>query len=210
MRLEASLSLPSPRWPHNESISSMKIMEGALSRAIWNKFETSFSLSPIHFETRSEEEILKKVESASVATAFARYDFPVPGGPYSRKALHGRRFPIQNCGNLTGNITASCNACLALSSPATSFHLILGFSLTIAEFSPALNFELSESSPSPPPPPFFGFVFGRAATAASPFAAGPLPPPSSRTARISSALLKYSVNFWVIASLTFGFFSYFK
>nr|GLL40124.1 Os02g0159950 [Ipomoea trifida] len=124
MRLEASLSLPSPRWPHNESISSMKIMEGALSRAIWNKFETSFSLSPIHFETRRGWELtiiyvyLKKVESASVATAFARYDFPVP------------------------------------------------------EFSPALNFELSESSPSPPPPPFFGFVFGRAATAASPFAAG--------------------------------------
>jgi hypothetical protein len=37
---------------------------------------------------------LKKVESASVATAFARYDFPVPGGPYRRKARHGLRLPI--------------------------------------------------------------------------------------------------------------------
>jgi hypothetical protein len=37
---------------------------------------------------------LKKVESASVATAFARYDFPVPGGPYRRKALHGLRLPV--------------------------------------------------------------------------------------------------------------------
>lgn len=36
---------------------------------------------------------LKNVESASVATAFARYDFPVPGGPYKRKALHGRLLP---------------------------------------------------------------------------------------------------------------------
>lgn len=36
---------------------------------------------------------LKKVESASVATAFAKYDFPVPGGPYKRNALHGRLFP---------------------------------------------------------------------------------------------------------------------
>lgn len=34
------------------------MMDGALSRAIWKRFETSFSLSPIHFETRSEEEIL--------------------------------------------------------------------------------------------------------------------------------------------------------
>lgn len=36
---------------------------------------------------------LKNVESASVATALAKYDFPVPGGPYRRKALHGRLFP---------------------------------------------------------------------------------------------------------------------
>jgi hypothetical protein len=36
---------------------------------------------------------LKKVESASVATAFAKYDFPVPGGPYNKNALHGFLFP---------------------------------------------------------------------------------------------------------------------
>lgn len=36
---------------------------------------------------------LKKVESASVATALAKYDFPVPGGPYNKKALHGRLLP---------------------------------------------------------------------------------------------------------------------
>ena len=36
---------------------------------------------------------LKNVESASVATALAKYDFPVPGGPYNRKALHGFLFP---------------------------------------------------------------------------------------------------------------------
>lgn len=43
---------------------------------------------------RSEEETEKKVELlASVATAFARYDFPVPGGPNSRMPLHGVRLP---------------------------------------------------------------------------------------------------------------------
>ncbi len=42
---------------------------------------TDLSLSPSHLETRSDEDTEKKVELfASVATAFARYDLPVPGG----------------------------------------------------------------------------------------------------------------------------------
>jgi hypothetical protein len=36
---------------------------------------------------------LKNVESASVATALARYDLPVPGGPYNKNALQGRLLP---------------------------------------------------------------------------------------------------------------------
>lgn len=56
--------------------------------------ETYFSLSPSHLDMRSEEETEKKVELlASVATALARYDFPVPGGPNSRMPLHGVRLP---------------------------------------------------------------------------------------------------------------------
>lgn len=43
---------------------------------------------------RSEEETEKNVELlASVATALARYDFPVPGGPNSKMPLHGVRLP---------------------------------------------------------------------------------------------------------------------
>jgi hypothetical protein len=34
-------------------------MEGAFSRAIWKRFATNFSLSPIHFETRSDEDMLQ-------------------------------------------------------------------------------------------------------------------------------------------------------
>ena len=49
------------------------------SRAISKRLRTSLSLSPCHFDTRSEDETEKKTESASVATALARYDFPVPG-----------------------------------------------------------------------------------------------------------------------------------
>jgi hypothetical protein len=33
------------------------------------------------------------VESASVATALAKYDLPVPGGPYNKNALQGRLLP---------------------------------------------------------------------------------------------------------------------
>ena len=48
----------------------------------WLKQKIShLSDSPSHFETRSDEDTEKNVELfASVATAFARYDFPLPGG----------------------------------------------------------------------------------------------------------------------------------
>ena len=46
------------------------MIEGDFSRASVNRLLTSFSDSPIHLDTRSEEETLKKVESASVATAW--------------------------------------------------------------------------------------------------------------------------------------------
>jgi len=42
---------------------------------------TYLSLSPIHFDTKSLLLTLKNVLFASVATALARYDLPVPGGP---------------------------------------------------------------------------------------------------------------------------------
>lgn len=54
----------------------------------------NLSDSPSHFDIKSDEETEKNVELfASVATAFAIYDFPVPGGPKSRIPRHGFRFP---------------------------------------------------------------------------------------------------------------------
>lgn len=71
----------SDRDEHKESISSMNIMLGLWVLASSNKFLTSFSDSPNHLDTKSDEETEKNVELfASVATAFAKYDFPVPGG----------------------------------------------------------------------------------------------------------------------------------
>lgn len=86
IRREASLSLPSPRWPHKESISSTKIMEGALWWAIWKRFETSFSLSPIHFETKSDEETLNKNNSLIPVNTSAYYSVR-RCLPYKKKML---------------------------------------------------------------------------------------------------------------------------
>ena len=56
----------------------------------WRSGEMRFST---HLETRSDDEIEKKVASTSVATALARCVLPVPGGPYSRIPRQGRRSP---------------------------------------------------------------------------------------------------------------------
>lgn len=94
---------PSFLVPASESTSSMKMIAGLFSRAISNRFRTNLygmrarslstathivnlnkthlSDSPCHLLTRSLELTLKNVPFASVATAFARYDLPVPGGP---------------------------------------------------------------------------------------------------------------------------------
>ena len=52
--------------------SSMKMMAGLLALASSKRLLTNRSLSPSHLLTRSDEEMEKNVESASVATALAR------------------------------------------------------------------------------------------------------------------------------------------
>lgn len=129
--LEDSFS-PSLLDPAKESISSIKIIEGDFSWAIWNRLLISFSLSPTYLLIRSLLEIEKKVELAWVAQALAKKVFPVPGGPYRRIPFQGFRIPTKISGNLEGRIMASFKAILAPSKPATSSHLTLGFSVTMA------------------------------------------------------------------------------
>eukprot|EP00835_Amoeboradix_gromovi_P005412 NODE_505_length_7533_cov_0.471886.p5 type:complete len:148 gc:universal NODE_505_length_7533_cov_0.471886:2755-2312(-) len=109
-------------------------MDGRWSLAIWKRDFTSFSDSPIHFETKSDEDTAKKVEFASVATALARYDLPVPGGPNKRIPFQGCLVPVKRCGNRIGSITASFKLSFAASKPATSSHFTFGFSCNITEF----------------------------------------------------------------------------
>ena len=86
--LEDSFS-PSVLFPQRESTSSMKIKEGFFALANSKSCLTSFSDSPCHLETKSEDEMEKKVESHSVAHALAKKLLPVPGGPYNKIPVHG-------------------------------------------------------------------------------------------------------------------------
>jgi len=51
------------------------------------------SLSPRHLEANVADETLKNVVPHSVATAFAKRVFPVPGGPNIRTVFQSRRMP---------------------------------------------------------------------------------------------------------------------
>ena len=75
-----------------------------------------------------------------MAQAFARNDLPVPGGPYNKMPDQDFLYSSKKCGNLVGSITASCREDLASSNPATSDHLIFGFSVTIAPERESFNF----------------------------------------------------------------------
>mmetsp|Transcript_10788 Transcript_10788/g.45282 ORF Transcript_10788/g.45282 Transcript_10788/m.45282 type:complete len:253 (+) Transcript_10788:543-1301(+) len=210
IRRLASLSPPSPRAPHSASISSMKMMEGLWSLAIWNNWLTSFSLSPIHLLTRSEDEMEKNVESASVATALAKKLLPVPGGPYSKKPLQAFRFPVKNWGNLTGKMTASFKASFAASRPATSDHETFGFSVTMAPPSAPCIFLVSSSSA---PVALLFPPFGFARSALSGLCAGlALFVACSPSINLlsSSARSRYSVNLVLIVCCIIGFFSYLR
>lgn len=65
---------------------------------------------------------LKTLTWHSVATARASNVLPFPGGPNNSKPLAGVRNPVNNSGRKEGNITISCNACLAVSCPTISSH----------------------------------------------------------------------------------------
>ena len=120
---------------------------------------------------------------------------PVPGGPYSKKPLHALRLPVKNCGNFTGRITASFSASFAAVRPATSSHLTLGFSVTMAEPNALCILRASSSSPPlppPPPPPPLGLA--RRALSGELTGLARLVASASMSFLSSSARSRYSVN----------------
>ena len=64
-----------------ESISSIKMMHGALFFASSKSFLILLAPTPTYFSSKSEPDVAINFTPASPATAFARSVFPVPGGP---------------------------------------------------------------------------------------------------------------------------------
>mmetsp|Transcript_3192 Transcript_3192/g.9950 ORF Transcript_3192/g.9950 Transcript_3192/m.9950 type:complete len:221 (-) Transcript_3192:458-1120(-) len=109
---------PSWRWPPMESISSMKMMEGACSRAMTKSSRTIREPSPMYFWTSSDPETRMKVQSVWCATARARRVLPVPGGPYMSTPL-GWAMPSDSnsSGCLIGSSMTSLISLICLSQP---------------------------------------------------------------------------------------------
>ena len=120
-----------------------KMKKEPTCRAAVNKALTNFSPSPTNFEVNVEAEMLKKADSDSLATALASKVLPHPGGPKRRRPLVGVRRPVNSSGLSAGSMTASCNACLALSWPATREKLQLAASSMISSITTFKNLLLS-------------------------------------------------------------------
>ena len=106
------------------SISSIKMIQGAFSRACLNKSRTLLAPTPTNNSTKSEPESEKKGTCASPAIALAKSVLPVPGGPTNNAPL-GILPPkaVYFFGCLRKS-TISITSCFASSKPATSWKVI--------------------------------------------------------------------------------------
>ncbi len=102
----------------------MKMIAGALSRAIENRRRIRAAPRPANISTKAAADWAKKLAPDSWATALASSVLPVPGGPWSRMPL-GTRAPsfLKRFGSRR-NSTISASSALASSAPATSSHPI--------------------------------------------------------------------------------------
>ena len=116
-------SLPPPycvsRLLPTASISSIKIIHGAIACACLNKSLTLDAPTPTNISTKSEPDSEKNGTPASPATAFASKVLPVPGGP-TRSAPFGSLAPISEYFlGLWRKSTSSVRDSIASSCPAT-------------------------------------------------------------------------------------------
>mmetsp|Transcript_7607 Transcript_7607/g.21620 ORF Transcript_7607/g.21620 Transcript_7607/m.21620 type:complete len:346 (-) Transcript_7607:39-1076(-) len=118
---------PSMRALPMLSTSSMKMMEGACSRAITNSSRTMRLPSPMYFCTSSDPETRMKVQSVWCATARASSVFPVPGGPYKITPL-GWAMPSasNSSGCLMGSSITSLISLICSSRPPTMSYVESG------------------------------------------------------------------------------------
>mmetsp|Transcript_11029 Transcript_11029/g.45787 ORF Transcript_11029/g.45787 Transcript_11029/m.45787 type:complete len:422 (+) Transcript_11029:556-1821(+) len=142
--------MPAPRWRPTASISSMKMMHGALALAFSNRSRTRDAPTPTKSSTNSEAAQLKKGTPASPATALASSVLPVPGGPTSSAPLGILAPSAVYLSGFFRKSTTSCSSSLAPSTPATSSK-----STPVSGTSWNLDLVLPKSigPPGPPMPP---------------------------------------------------------
>ena len=145
-----------PRARPIASISSMKIIQGAFSRACLNKSRTRLAPTPTNISTKSDPLKLKNGTCASPAIAFANKVLPVPGGPINNAPfgiLPPSAVYFFGCFRKS---TISITSSFASSNPATSAKVIFTF---VPPFSNKVAFDFPTLKippgppPLPPPPP---------------------------------------------------------
>ena len=140
---------PAPvRFMPIESISSMKMMQGARFFASANMSRMRLAPTPTNISSKSLPEIAKKGTCASPAIALARSVLPVPGGPTIRMPFGMRPPSLRNSSGFLRNSTISCTSSFASSTPATSAKVIL-----ILSSLPLSIFARDLPKPNMPSPP---------------------------------------------------------
>lgn len=121
----------------------MNITLGCLTRAIWNRVRTNFSLSPTHLLVRELALILKKVADAELAIALPIIVFPVPGGPNNNIPRGGALKPVNKSGRNIGHTIISFISFFANYKPAISLHFTLFVLSKISFYIVSTNFSSS-------------------------------------------------------------------
>ena len=111
-----------PRWPATASISSMKMIAGRFSRAVWNSRRMRAAPRPANISTNAAALWEKKWAPDSCATALASSVLPVPGGPCRRMPLGTLAPSLPKRSGSCRNSTTSRSSALASSTPATPAH----------------------------------------------------------------------------------------
>jgi hypothetical protein len=108
------------------SISSMKMMQGALSLAYWNISRMTRADSPMYLSTIALATTFRNDAVTERLIARASSVFPVPGGPYSSTPL-GVLMPtrLKSSGFVSGSSTTSRRALICSSRPPTDEYVTL-------------------------------------------------------------------------------------
>ena len=140
-----------PRARPMASISSMKMIQGAFSRACLKRSRTRLAPTPTNISTKSEPLKLKKGTCASPAIAFANNVLPVPGGPTNKAPLGILPPRLVYFLGFFKKSTISITSTLASSKPATSANVI--FTRVPLSNKVALDLPILKIPPPPGPPP---------------------------------------------------------